>query len=235
MAAGLLYFLITSKDIKPKYQISSYLSGVVMISAALILYNQQMKWEDAFVFDGMNYILGDATFSNGYRYVNWSIDVPMLLTQLLIVIGVTGKEFRRKFTQFVVAALLMIWTGYYGQMHEVSDLTTFYIWGAISTIFFIYINWIVGMTIFKNLYDQPKEVQGYMKAIFWLLIISWTLYPIAYLMPVIDASACGVVTRQYTFTIADISSKVIYGVLLGRVALLKSAAEGHEPAQKALS
>lgn len=228
MAAGLVYFLVTAQFTHPKYRLTSYLSGVVMVSAALILYNQLNLWESAFTFDGTKYVLTDVTFNNGYRYVNWSIDVPMLLTQMLIVLGISGAAFRKKFIAFTLAALLMIWTGYYGQYFEVYDFNTFMIWGAISTVFFVYINYLVGMTVFRNLHKQPENTRFYWKALFWLLIISWTLYPIAYLMPWISPTESGMVVRQYIFTTADISSKVIYGVILGRIATLKSAAEGHE-------
>ncbi|GEM_PF-5632367 len=51
--------------------------------------------ERSFSFDGERYVVGEQLFSNGYRYMNWSIDVPVLLIQLLIVLGVTGAAFRR--------------------------------------------------------------------------------------------------------------------------------------------
>ena len=35
--------------------------------------------------------------------MNWSIDVPVLLTQLLIVGGITGLAFQRRWAAFVVA------------------------------------------------------------------------------------------------------------------------------------
>jgi hypothetical protein len=35
------------------------------------------------------------------------------------------------------------------------------------------------------------------------------------------------VTRTYLFTIADVLSKIIYGVLLGKVATARSVAEGY--------
>jgi hypothetical protein len=51
------------------------------------------------------------------------------------------------------------------------------------------------------------------------------LYPVAYLMPVIMNSADGVVLRQILFTIADVTSKVIYGIFLMQLATIKSKAE----------
>jgi len=47
-------------------------------------------------------------------------------------------------------------------------------------------------------------------------------------MPLLLNSEAGVVGRQITYTIADISSKVIYGVLLTQVAQIRSKADGYE-------
>lgn len=233
-AAGLVYFLSTAKDSSPKYRLSSWLSAVVMVSAALILANQAIVWTNAFNWEQGLWTLGDKTFSNGYRYVNWSIDVPMLLTQLLVVIGLTGASFRKNFVGFVVAGLLMIWTGYIGQFYEVVSIERLLLWGGVSTVFMIYICYIVGTTIFRNLKSQPKETHGRFKAIFWVLILSWTLYPMAYLVPWYWDTAWGMVGRQVMFTTADIVSKVIYGVILSQIATIKSAKEGYPQAMKAL-
>ena len=65
---------------------------------------------------------------------------------------------------------------------------------------------------------------------FWLLFLSWMLYPGAYLMPVFWFDSGGVVARQISYTLADITSKVIYGVLLGAIAQAVSVEEGYEPA-----
>jgi len=235
MLAGLVYFMVTSRFVAPKYRVSSFLSAVVMVSAALILYNQQMSWAESFAWDGKAHVpMLEENFSNGFRYANWSIDVPCLLIQLLIVLNITGAKFRSTFVGFVVAGLLMIWTGYVGQFYETSNITQLLIWGAISTVFYVYINYLIGMRIFKNLADMPKTARRVMKSVFWLLMISWVLYPLAYLAPWYAPSADGMVARQIMFTTADITSKVIYGVLLGYAAQVRSAAEGYEPAVKSL-
>jgi hypothetical protein len=49
-------------------------------------------------------------------------------------------------------------------------------------------------------------------------------------MPAVWADGDGVVARQVLFTIADITSKLIFGVVLGRVARLRSKQLGYEPA-----
>lgn len=232
--AGFVYFLVTSPQSAPRYRLSSFLSAVVMVSAALILFQQQLSWREAFVFDGELWRLGDSTFSNGFRYVNWTIDVPVLLTQLLVVLGVSHARFMSIWPKFVIGGLLMIWTGYVGQFFETTSATNLYIWGTISTVFYFYILYLVYTAIFPSLKDLPKQVHGSMKGVWWLILFSWTLYPGAYLMPVLWPAAEGMVARQIVFTAADVLSKVIYGVMLSRIATTRSALEGFEPAIAAL-
>ncbi|MER6594580.1 bacteriorhodopsin [Micromonospora purpureochromogenes] len=77
---------------------------------------------------------------------------------------------------------------------------------------------------------MPESARGGARAVWWLVLGSWMLYPGAYLMPAMWDSADGVVARQITYTVADITSKVVYGVLLGVIARRVSAAEGYGPA-----
>jgi bacteriorhodopsin len=69
-----------------------------------------------------------------------------------------------------------------------------------------------------------------MKLIRWVFVVFWTFYPIAYIIPAILPTAGGVVTRQVLFTVADIVAKVIYGVMITKVAVDLSRAEGYQPA-----
>jgi bacteriorhodopsin len=69
-----------------------------------------------------------------------------------------------------------------------------------------------------------------MKIIRWVFVIVWTFYPIAYIIPAILPTAGGVVARQFLFTTADIVAKVIYGVMITKVAVDLSRAEGYDPA-----
>ena len=238
MFAALLYFVLTIKSVAPKYQISSVLSGVVMVSAALLLYVQAQNWTTAFEFDATRgkYFLGEGVdlFNNGYRYLNWLIDVPMLLFQILFVVSLTKSSFTSIRNQFWLSGALMIITGYVGQYYEVTDIIKFAIWGAISTVFFIHILWVMRKVINEGKEGISGKAQGTLNAIWWLFIVSWFLYPGAYLMPHLLGiegafyNETGVVARQMTYTIADISSKVIYGVLLTSLAQTLSKDEGYE-------
>ncbi|MFG1756446.1 bacteriorhodopsin [Micromonospora echinofusca] len=230
MAAGLVYFLATRGSAAPRYQLASVLSAVVMVSAFFELWVLSERWRQAFTWDGTAYVQSDVLFSNGYRYMNWSIDVPVLLIQLLIVLGITGRAFHLNWAMFVVGGLGMIYTGYAGQFHEADRSAPYWIWGLVSTAFFLFLLVLVARVIFGSLARLPESARGLARAVWWLVLVSWLLYPGAYLMPAMWDSADGVVARQITYTVADITSKVIYGVLLSVIARKVSAAEGYAPA-----
>ncbi|MGB9358334.1 MAG: bacteriorhodopsin [Acidimicrobiia bacterium] len=229
-AAALVYYLLTARSLTPRLRITSYLSAVVMVSAIIELGALALRWNGAFEWTGSSFVLKQGElFANGFRYMNWSIDVPVLLTQLLIVGGITGVAFRSKWIQFLIAGLGMIWTGYLGQFNELEAGVAFWGWGAVSTVFFI---WLlkVAYDVIKEAKAKHPSVASSLNAVWILFIVSWSIYPIAYLMPVISETASGVVARQVIYSFADIFSKAVYGVMLGFIAQKLSAQEGYEPA-----
>ncbi|MGB5981941.1 MAG: bacteriorhodopsin [Nonlabens sp.] len=233
--AALVFFNLISWFVAPKYRVATALSCIVMVSAGLILYSQAAMWTDAFAFNGNEYVPTDLTFSNGYRYVNWMVTIPCLLTQLLIVLNIRGAELKKTAAALIFFAWGMIITGYIGQLYEVEDLGSLLLWGAISTAFFVVMNWIVGTKIFRKSLSMHGGAGSTIKKVFWLMMFAWTLYPIAYLIPWFMNSADGVVLRQLLFTIADVSSKAIYGLMITYIAIKQSAAQGYLPAQQMLN
>jgi bacteriorhodopsin len=237
MLAALFYFILTIKSVAPKYRISSVLSVVVMVSAFLLLYAQANNWTNSFVFDSAQgkYFLGEDKdlFNNGYRYLNWLIDVPMLLFQILFVVTLTKSKFTKIRNQFWFSGSAMIITGYIGQFYEVSDIQVFAIWGALSTVFFFHILYLMRTVIREGKEGIPHKAQKVLSGIWTIFLISWFLYPGAYLMPHLLGvegglfNEIGVVGRQLTYTVADITSKVIYGVMLAYVAQIMSKEEAY--------
>ena len=238
MFAALLYFILTIKTVAPKYRTTSVLSVVVMVSAALLLFIQSQNWSQMLVYDAetARYMLGDGNilFNNGYRYLNWLIDVPMLLFQILFVVTLTKSNFSSVRNQFWFSGTGMILTGYVGQYYEVTSPTLFFVWGFISTLFFIHILIVMYRVIQEGKEGAPPKAQKYLGYIWVLFFISWMLYPGAYLMPYLTGtlepvlSETLVVGRHITYTIADVTSKVIYGILLTLAAQEMSKAEGYD-------
>lgn len=265
MLAALFYFVLTLRTVSPKYRISSVLSVVVMVSAFLILFAQQQSWQNGFTYDPTtgkyvsSFVLAAGTegeaaavasdelaFTNGFRYLNWLIDVPMLLFQILFVVQISQARRTNLRNIFFAAGALMIITGYIGQFYEVGesggpDMGPFLIWGFISTVFFVIVLQQMYGLLREARSNMSQEAGVWMGRIWWLFLVSWMLYPGAYLAPLLldttatlvnpadtgTISEIAVVGRQITFTIADVASKVVYGIFLTIAAQIQSEEQGY--------
>jgi bacteriorhodopsin len=83
--------------------------------------------------------------------------------------------------------------------------------------------------------DEKAHMEGAARNIFGailpLLYVAWWLYPIAYAAPPIlmqfgTSYELTIVSQQVVYTIADIASKVIYGVMFSVTASMLSAKQG---------
>ena len=243
MGSALLYFVLTKNANMPKYRMSSVLSVVVMVSALLLLFSQQNSWSNAYTFTGSAYALreGAELFTNGYRYLNWLIDVPMLLIQILFVAGIAGAARTQYMVKFSTAGGLMILTGYVGQFYEPGrvneSLGAWLVWGTISTIFFIWVLVLITRVIREGKANmQGSGAQKLFGRILPLFFVSWFLYPGAYLMPILmEWGIAGyeftIVAQQISFTVADIAAKIVYGAMLNAVSTQLSQEQGFKEDQ----
>lgn len=230
--AGLVYFLLSRERVAPRYRMATVASTMIMLTSGLMLLRLAVNWQSAFALDPdtMTYALRSTVFSNGFRYVNWLITIPLLLVQVVIVVGLQHARFWRVFTTMVVAAVGMILTGYVGQFFERTDTTMLLVWGTVSTVFYVWLLVVVWRTIGEALPMMPAAAAQWMRWIRIWFVVTWSLYPGGYLVPVVLQTADAVVARQTIYTIADVTSKVLYGLMISRVAQILSAAEGYEPA-----
>jgi len=240
MAAALLFFILTKNNSLPKFRMSSVISVVVMVSAFLLLYTQKVSWSNAYAFVGDKYALkpGEDLFTNGYRYLNWLIDVPMLLIQILFVAEITGSDRARYMTRFSIAGCLMIIFGYIGQFYEPGRLNESVLlwgfWGIVSTLFFIYVLVLITKVINQGKEHMEGGARNVFGAILPLFYVSWWLYPIAYATPILMNVGLSyeliIVSQQVIYTIADIASKIVYGVMLTVTATMLSEKSGFQTA-----
>jgi bacteriorhodopsin len=128
----------------------------------------------------------------------------------------------------------MIVTGYIGQFYEPnygldeSSVTVMWlVWGVISTVFYV----LVLIEITKVIKEGKANMKGskalsLFSFILPLFYVAWTIYPVAYIMPLWSNFQLAIVSQQVLYTIADISSKVVYGVILQIVSSMLSEEQG---------
>lgn len=234
--AFMIYFILMSFQLAPRYRVVPILSAVVMASAGLSLLREFSLWETTYSLQGTMYVplAEGSSFTNAFRYGNWTITVPILLTQLAIAFALPRPELHKRSLRMIIPAVLMIWTGLYGQFGETGDFARLNIWGVISTVFFVWLIIEVRGVVTAGIANSPDQLKAWPKNIWWYFLATWGLYPIAYALPQLGFTGDIVVARQLLFSIADISSKLIYGLILSRYVLRRSALEGYVPAAEAL-
>merc|ERR1712238_418555 len=122
------------------------------------------------------------------------------------------------------SGLLMIYLGYIGQFYENDEKAgPLIVFGVIGCVFYAIMLFIVLQCLSHAKNNFKTDTAKFkMKLVMWIFIIFWSMYPISYFMPVISYTADGVVIRQFIYTIADVVSKVIYGIILTQICMDES-------------
>lgn len=225
------FFLVVSqKRVLPRYRQALVMSAIVCGIAAYHYFRIFDSFRMAFTTEavggrGMYEQAAGHSFNEGYRYVDWLLTVPLLLAELIVVLALARKLQNSLLVRLIPASALMIALGYPGEISN--DALTRNVWGLLSTIPFLYILYVLFVELTKSLDRQPQAVRDTVSKMRILLFATWGVYPIAYLIP-IYFSASGAdawVAKQVGYSIADILAKCLYGLLIYRIARLKSFAD----------
>lgn len=228
MAAATLFFWLGRAQVAPAYKTALTVTGLVTAIAAYHYWRIFDSWDKAYdVVDGTIVATGIA-FNDAYRYVDWLLTVPLLLIELILVMRLSQSETVKKATTLGLAAALMIVLGYPGEIAE--DNTTRAIWGALSSIPFLYIVYELFKGLGEAIERQPDNVKPLVKSARLLTFASWGFYPIVYMAPFVGFTGGAAETViQIGYTIADIIAKAVFGVLIYMIAVRKSQHEmGHD-------
>ena len=225
MLAGFLFFLLSRTRVSPKYRMALTVSTLVVAIAGYHYLRIFDSWVAAFDLVDGSYV-SNGTFNEGYRYVDWLLTVPLLLAELVLVLGLARVARMRMITKLGIAAALMIILGYPGEV--ATDAATKWAWWIAAMIPFINILYVLFGELGKTLKTMTPRVAGLVNAARWLLLASWAFYPVAFLLPLTGLSPeTAEVARQVGYSIADVVAKPVFGVVIFFIALAKSEEDGY--------
>ena len=209
MLGAFVYFLTQIKSVAKQYQNGVAVSAVVVGIAGYHYYRMWSGW-------------AEGTVNEGYRYADWLITVPLLVIELLIVLGVTSDRRKKLMTSLVPATVLMIGLGYPGETAS-ADSTKWLFW-ILAMLPFAYILFVLSGELKAAGARETGAVAKSIRNATTVLLVTWMVYPIAYLFPVIfDATNEGAETaRQVAYTLADITAKGLYGLMILSIAKARS-------------
>jgi len=209
MFGAFVYFLTQMKAVKEQYRSAVSVSAVVVGIAG---YHYYRIWSD----------FGELKMNEGYRYADWLITVPLLIVELLIVLGVSSELRKKLMTSLIPATVLMIGLGYPGEIADSAG--TKWVFWVLAMVPFAYILWtLYGQLQAASTRENPAVAKAIKNATV-VLLATWMVYPIAYLFPVFDANSGTLETlRQVGYTFADITAKGLYGLMVIGIAKARSA------------
>jgi bacteriorhodopsin len=221
MFASALFFLNARAQVGQKYRLALLVSAIVVSIAGYHYFRIFNSWDAAYTLQNGVYTLTGEPFNDAYRYVDWLLTVPLLLVEAVAVLALPVKEAKPLLIKLAAASVVMIATGYPGEIS--SDLVTRIIWGTVSTIPFAYILYVLWVELSKSLVRQPEAVQSLVRNMRLLLLLSWGVYPIAYLLPMLGITGTSAtVGVQIGYTIADVLAKPVFGLLVFAIAVAKT-------------
>ncbi|MDO9379667.1 MAG: bacteriorhodopsin-like [Nocardioidaceae bacterium] len=235
-----IYLLTVQQRVLPRYRAALVVSAVVCGIAAYHYFRIFASFKAAFVTEAVGgrgtytQAVGDS-FNEGYRYIDWLLTVPLLLLELVVVLALMRKVQSSLLVRLVPAATLMIALGYPGEVSDSNGIR--FVFGVLSTLPFLYILYVLFVELTKSLDRQPEAVRRTVSRMRVLLLATWGVYPLAYALPLLGLDGASAwVGKQAGYSIADILAKALYGLLIYRIARVKSfaddpafaATEGHD-------
>ena len=226
LGIAFVYFLVSRSRVSVNYRSAVTMSAMICGVAAY------HYWRMFSVFSAKNW-------NEGYRYADWLLTVPLLVAELVVVSGVS-KEVAKKVTpKLVIAALLMIATGYPGEVADHGSGAR-WTWFIISFLFMLYVLYeLFAGSIGKTLKSQTGEIGKKLNNLRYVLLVTWVVYPIFYLLgdettfvakifSLSETEAATVI--QVGYSISDILAKAGYGLIILGIATARSDAEGYRAA-----
>ena len=225
-----LYLVLSRGRVAPRYRnalmVSATVCGIATYHYFRIFNNFTASYPPGQTVNSPH-ALSNIEFNEAYRYVDWLLTVPLLLVETVAVLALGKIAQRSLLLKLVPASALMIALGYPGEIATGSGTRA--LWGALSTIPFIYLLYVLFVELSKSLVRQPPEVKHTISMLRIALVGLWGVYPIAYLFPIFGGSffggSDGFVLRQAGYSLADIFAKAAYGLAIYKIARVKSMLE----------
>jgi bacteriorhodopsin len=231
MGAAFIFFVLSRNTVAPAYQRVLLVSALIVGIAGYHYVRIFNSWDAAFVLTDGQYVASGVPFNEAYRYVDWLLTVPLLLVELIAVLSLTAQRRSSITLRLVVASALMIILGYPGEVTLAVGPRL--LWGTLSTLPFIYILYVLWRELGDMLQSEPERVRVLVRNLRLLLLASWGVYPIAYLLPLLAVDpTLSLVGRQVGYSLADVVAKPAYGLLIYAIARIKSEMDQARPVDK---
>jgi len=230
MGSATIFFWLQLPNVRKNYRTALIITGLVTLIATYHYFRIFNSWNDAFVVafnpktNGYAVALSGAPFNDAYRYVDWLLTVPLLLIELILVMGLPSEETQSLAWSLGISSALMVAFGYPGEIQDSPSGRWF--WWAMAMLPFTYVVYALAVGLESATQKFPDEVASLVRSARWLTIISWLTYPGVYIIKMVGlAGPVATALEQIGYSVADVVAKAVFGVLIWKIASTKSALE----------
>ena len=231
MLAATVFLFLSRSQVAHGYKTAVTVSGIVTMLALYHYFRIFNSWDQAYSVINETVTSTGRPFNEAYRYVDWLLTVPLLVTELILVMKLPSKEETNKCFRLATFAVFMIVLGYPGE--NATSTGPRLLWWGLSMIFFLLIQYELFFGLKAAISQQPENARGMVSAARYITVVTWLFYPIVYLFPLFGASSSNAyVGVQVGYSIADILAKAGFGLFIYVIALRKSQDEAEMPKHK---
>ncbi len=161
------------------------------------------------------------------RYLDWTVSVPLLVVEIVAVSAVAGRVASRARLLGGGAAALMVTLGFLGGVviGGGADFRALLWLGVASAVCFAVVYAVIIVVVLRSLPVLPAAARAPMTTAMVVLLVVWFVYPATYGCRESCRAARGPSPSYLLMSGADIVTKVAFGLLLLRVARIRTASD----------
>lgn len=220
MFASSVFFFVERGQVDGKWKLSLLVSALITGIAAVHYYYMR------------DYYVATHTTPTALRYIDWTLTVPLMCIEFYLLLRPAGAKTSFMW-KLIAASALMLVAGYIGEafvdkaankgMHS-------FMWGAISTVGYLYILYSAWAGEAKKLADASNStsVKSGIRALGWFVLAGWAIYPIGYMaMPGgwLGPDGAGLLqssSMDLVYNIGDAVNKIGFGFVVYGIAKAES-------------
>lgn len=221
MGSATVFFFFQFSLVDKQYRTALVITGLVTLIAFYHYIRIFNSFVEAYDDENGSITATGVPFNDAYRYVDWLLTVPLLLAELILVMGLSPEETRSNCLKLGAAAAIMVVLGYPGEISM--DASTRWLFWGLAMVPFVYIVYTLFVGLSDSVAEQPERARGLVNAARWVTVLSWCTYPIVYIFPMLGLNGAGAKTAiQMGYSIADVIAKPLLGLLVWQIASRKS-------------
>lgn len=210
MVAATFFFWVERDRAEGKWKTSLSVAAMVTGIAAIHYFYMRGVWV----------MTGDSP--TVFRYVDWLLTVPLQIIEFFLILSAIAVVSASLFWRLLVASLVMLVTGYIGEVEQGGLLWPMFIIGTLAWFYIIY-EIFAGEAGKINASSGTVASKKAFHALRLIVTVGWAIYPIGYIMGYTGSASPEALNIVYN--LADFVNKIAFGVVIWAAATSNNANE----------